>query len=278
MLRVVTQQPPPPSGQPGQPGQPDQGHSAPSNAYGPPPGALQSGAPQAGPPGYPPPPGYQTPQPYYAQPAAYLPPPGYGTNGFAIVALICALTGFFPVAIIFGILSLRQLRRRPQTGRGMAISGIVLGSLGTLFVGAVIAFAIMTSPERDAEGRVVAAGSQSIESLKVGDCFNGVEEGRSPTVTAVPCGTPHEAEVGAIVTLPDTPFPGADEAAAVAEEQCIGKLEPLIREDRFEDVDLFYVYPNSSFAWKTDRSTICIVIGLDGRKLTGSALQTTGGA
>lgn len=56
-----------------------------------------------------------------------------GTNGLAIAALCCGIAGLMPVAAILGIVlgfvALRQLRRVTQNGRGMATTGIVLGSL-----------------------------------------------------------------------------------------------------------------------------------------------------
>jgi hypothetical protein len=91
--------------------------------YGPVP--PQFGAPQYGaPPGYPPP---------YAYGYGYPQPQG-GTNGMAIAAMVCGICGFaclIPglVGIILGIVSLPQIKRRGQSGRGMAIAGIVMGSL-----------------------------------------------------------------------------------------------------------------------------------------------------
>lgn len=50
------------------------------------------------------------------------------TNGMAIASLICAFV-FWPLAIIFGHIALGQIRQSNgmQTGRGLAIAGLVLG-------------------------------------------------------------------------------------------------------------------------------------------------------
>jgi Domain of unknown function (DUF4190) len=98
-------------------------------------------------------PGASTPPPYPA--AAPAPPgPGYGpypppgpmppyyqpvyqqrrTNGLAIAAMVCGICGFVylvpaVLGIIFGIIALRQVNRDRNDGRGMAIAGIVTGSL-----------------------------------------------------------------------------------------------------------------------------------------------------
>lgn len=75
--------------------------------------------PYPGPPPYPP--------PYYPPP--YYPPPR--TNGLAIASLVCAFL-FAPLAILFGHLSLSQIKRTGEQGRGLAIAGLVLGYLATV--------------------------------------------------------------------------------------------------------------------------------------------------
>ncbi|HEY3562657.1 MAG TPA: DUF4190 domain-containing protein [Kribbella sp.] len=114
----------------GQPGQPQYG---------------QAGQPQYGQPG-------QAPygQPQYGQ-SPYAPSVygGYGytgsagTNGLATASLICSLAGILiglsaPVGIVLGIIALSQIKKRNQDGKGMAIAGIVVGSLLTL--GSILIF------------------------------------------------------------------------------------------------------------------------------------------
>ena len=63
----------------------------------------------------------------------------------SIAALVCGLAQFLlwflllvpgfiaaVLALIFGMVSLSQIRRRGEFGRGMAITGIMLGGLGIL--------------------------------------------------------------------------------------------------------------------------------------------------
>jgi hypothetical protein len=72
-------------------------------------------------------------------------PPGTPINGMSIAALVCGLAQFLlwflllvpgfiaaVLALIFGLVSLSQIRRQGEFGRGMAITGIVLGGLGIL--------------------------------------------------------------------------------------------------------------------------------------------------
>lgn len=105
----------------------------------------QQGYPGPGQPGYPGQPvgGYQGyPQSGYPAGGAA---PGTRTNSMSIAALVCGLAQFLlwflllvpgfvaaVLALIFGLASLSQIRQRGEFGRGMAITGIVLGGLGIL--------------------------------------------------------------------------------------------------------------------------------------------------
>lgn len=83
---------------------------------------------------------------YYPGPAgfggpAHPPPPG-GTNGLAIASLVCAFL-IFPLGIIFGHMSLSQIKRNHQEGRGLAIAGLVVGyAMAVLTVLMIIAFIV----------------------------------------------------------------------------------------------------------------------------------------
>ena len=84
--------------------------------------------------GYPPP-----PRGYYGYP----PVPARRTNGLAIAALVCGVCGFIYLVpailgILFGCISLRQIRREGTDGRGMAIAGIVVGSSWLALVGLAV--------------------------------------------------------------------------------------------------------------------------------------------
>jgi hypothetical protein len=62
-----------------------------------------------------------------------------GLSGWAIVAgylgLISVLAVPGPFAVLTGILAIREMRRNPKKhGMGRAIFGIVMGSIGTIFL------------------------------------------------------------------------------------------------------------------------------------------------
>lgn len=110
----------PPSGQPG-PGPGPQGQPGPPP---PPPGGYGPGyGPYPGPYGYP----------------GYYPPPQLGTNTMAILAIVFAFV-FCPLGIVFGCIALKQLKRNPQEGRGLAIAGIAVGAACTALTVAYVIF------------------------------------------------------------------------------------------------------------------------------------------
>ena len=96
-------------------------------------------------------PGWQ--QPPYGQPgpsgqagAAWPQLAGRRTNSLAIAALCCAIgqviAGPFAgiAAIVLGSISLKQIRLSGEDGRGLAITGLVLGIVGTVLVILLIVF------------------------------------------------------------------------------------------------------------------------------------------
>jgi hypothetical protein len=118
-------------------------------------------APQPAPPPYAAPPGWQppppTPPPPYGAPPGWAPPPppygappgsypqyGYSQygyprpqnfNGFAIAApLVAFFLGIVPflggsLGVVFGVIGMRHCQRAGERGRGLAITGIVLGGI-----------------------------------------------------------------------------------------------------------------------------------------------------
>ncbi|WP_328355148.1 peptidylprolyl isomerase [Mycobacterium sp. NBC_00419] len=112
------------------------------------------------PPYYPSPPPPGAPPPYGPGPYPYPPPPT--TNGMAIASLICAFV-FAPLGIVFGHISLSQIKRTGEEGRGLAIAGLVISYLVTvLTIVAVIAgvalFGWMATVLREEAARNGGAG------------------------------------------------------------------------------------------------------------------------
>ena len=85
------------------------------------------GMPPAGAVAYPEYPGYPYP-PVYPAYSQYRPPQ---TNALAIASLICAFL-FAPLGVVFGHLSLSQIKKSGEDGRGMAVAGLVIGYIVTI--------------------------------------------------------------------------------------------------------------------------------------------------
>jgi peptidyl-prolyl cis-trans isomerase B (cyclophilin B) len=98
----------------------------------PPPYGDHPPPPLGGDPGFYGPPGYPT----YQQP----PPPN--TNGLAIASLICAFL-FFPLGIVFGHMSLSQIRKNHEGGHGLAIAGLVISYVVAVLTVVAIVFTVV---------------------------------------------------------------------------------------------------------------------------------------
>ena len=120
-------------------------------------GATSSSAPSSGfgtqQPSYAPQSGYSSQQGYGGYPQSGYAQPGYGqpgyggpgypqpwhrpTNTMAILALIMAFV-FSPAGIVLGVLARKQIRRTGEEGDGLALAGIIIGSIATAFFGLMI--------------------------------------------------------------------------------------------------------------------------------------------
>ena len=99
------------------------------------------------PPDYPPTPPYGGPPPYGSPygPGPYPYPPPARTNGMAVASLICAFI-FAPLGIVFGHISLSQIKRTGEDGRGLAVAGLVISYLVTaLTIVALVAGVVLFS-------------------------------------------------------------------------------------------------------------------------------------
>jgi len=112
------------------------------------------------PPGYPVayPPTQQYPAQQYAPGSPPFYPPGYAqqlpqTSGLAVASLVMGVVAWFllpgiggVLAIVFGVSSLNNIKRSQGyvTGKGMAVSGVILGVLH-LVIALVIVFAILAA-------------------------------------------------------------------------------------------------------------------------------------
>ncbi|MET9389768.1 DUF4190 domain-containing protein [Streptomyces sp. NPDC006624] len=231
----------------------------------------------------PPPPGHQQPQDPYGPPATPWPgahgPYGrpYGTpvsvNALAVAALVLGVLCFLPaVGLVLGLIALAQIRRSGQSGRGMAVAGAALSSLG------IVLWAVTLSTGAAAEVwegfKDGARGNESL-SLRKGDCFDapGGLEGDTYDVDPVPCEGRHDGEVFATVTLPGGAFPGDEKIAGIGDERCFALRDQYAMDSWAmpSDVDVYYLMPSRD-SWRFgDRVITCVFGNTEARAgLTGS--------
>lgn len=106
-------------------------------------------------------PQYAPSQPMQVYAPAYLVPAGPRNSGTAITAMILGILSFFPVfvswipvigwftpllplaAVIFGHVALGQIRREGLGGKGMAVTGLVLGYIFLVLTVLFLVFAVV---------------------------------------------------------------------------------------------------------------------------------------
>lgn len=152
--------------------------------YVPPPG------PYAGPGG----PGPYGPGPYpYPQPAP--------TNSMAIASLVCSFL-FFPLGIVFGHISLSQIKRNSEEGRGLAIAGLVISYVITVMtIVAVVVSAVL----------MVWMGRMLEEGVRSGSFGVNGRTAMPPNGTELPAFIA-PADLGANCAYPATPTPASKPA------------------------------------------------------------------
>ncbi|MEU3253597.1 DUF4190 domain-containing protein [Streptomyces sp. NPDC006997] len=241
---------PPPSGDGAQP------PPYPGGWYDGPPGAGQDGWPGGGTPYWPP----------------QAPPPVPPLNPFAVVALVTSLACLAPLGLVFGVVALRQIARRGERGKGLAIAGLSVSGAVLLLAAVIfptVDFRVWTPPARDDGGQVTEAGWTTLDRLEPGDCFtprDALPEEGTPSlddtsVRVVPCDRPHRAEAYASFALDDEgTFPGRERLTEAARPRC-GELyleyslDPLA----FGPLQTYFFHPDPS-GWRDGwRTVLCWV-------------------
>jgi hypothetical protein len=203
-----------------------------------------------------------------------------GTNGLATAALVTGLGGFVigvsaPVAIGLGIAALVQIKRTRQEGKGMAIAGLVMGSLVTLGYTLLIVLIVALGTGSDDDYGAPGPGSSTsgptayVDELAVGECFDqGKEEDE---VVRQPCPDAHDGEVVAVVTLPGTTYPGDSAINKAADRACAPPFGTYVGKSRDESELYLDWWTPSKGAWEDgDHRVLCAAFGPDDDKLTGS--------
>lgn len=195
-------------------------------------------------------------------------------NGLAISSLVlgvlCCLPG---VGLVLGVIGLRQIKRRGERGRGMAVGGSVLSVIGLLLWALVLG----TGAADEAwKGFKEGTRNSTVFSLSKGECVNapdGSLKGEAYDLTEVDCAKQHDAEVFASYDLPDGSYPGKDTMGGTAGDRCYA-----LRADYAMDawavpdyVDVYYLTPTPE-SWSTGDHEVTCLFGntVEGEPLTGS--------
>lgn len=219
--------------------------------------------------------------PMYAG-VAPVPSPVDYANRTNVVAIFAIVLGFVvPVGgIIAGAVGLAQVKRTGEKGRGLAIAGIVVGSvmtvLGTVAVIAFVTFALIAGAAGDAattgDGGLIDPGEDvpaDVLSLQVGQCLDDVSTGIITSDNIIDCDVPHTYEVFGEVVVPDGPFPGDDRMDSTAQQSCDEAFASFVGVS-YDDSTLEYTYvAPTSDTWELgDRQIACLI--------TDPAGETTG--
>ncbi len=114
------------------------------------------------------------------------------------------------------------------------------------------------------------------QQLAVGECLIVSQAGDDgDNVPVVPCDGPHEAEVYAVLQVPDSSTYDEDAVIAHVEEECVARFDDYVGEPyRTSRLDVYYTYPLED-GWRDgSREAACAVYAPDER--TGRPLSFEG--
>ncbi len=136
-----------------------------------------------------------------------------------------------------------------------------------------------TTPTSESPGATETDTDLFLDELHLGDCFDdsnyGTSEEFSGEIRRVECGSLHDAEVFALVTLPGEPgasYPGDDEIARLGDELCENEFATYVGIDYLDSMWEYEYYTPTQESWREvdDRLVICYLGDPHFDKLEGS--------
>jgi hypothetical protein len=123
-----------------------------------------------------------------------------------------------------------------------------------------------TVPSTTVDATTTTVAPTPVTSLTAGDCVVGdAFGGAQPEATeaeVVACSTPHDAEVVGLVEYeqgPDADYPGQEQVAAFAEEQCAARFEEYVGTAFGEtSLQLLTLWPTEDSWGSGDREAVCL--------------------
>ena len=202
------------------------------------------------------------------------PPDASGrTNGFAIASFVLGLVGVVLLSLIFGIIALRQIPRRRQRGRGLAIAGLAVSGGWVVLLVSLILLGTATTPGKQSGTGPTASpsagpsGTQTanVFSLRTGECFQNPPASQTVLgityVTVVPCTTPHNAQVFVQFAATGGSYPGSAALKRQADLGCHTRITGTVQNSKITDtMTLRYLYPLPT-SWADGHRTItCLIV------------------
>lgn len=174
-----------------------------------------------------------------------------------LVSIVAFFTLVVPVlALVFGLIGLSEVRRG-RRGKGMAVTGVVLGALGIVGFAIVIVFAV---------NEAIDEQITSIADLEVGKCYDipnaSTGEVQISEIEEVDCSSRHTGEAFYTGNLDSSePYPGGSDVQLQAGQECVGRpWTDYVGSAYPGDYELYTLYP-VELAWKvTDGAFACLVI------------------
>jgi hypothetical protein len=210
---------------------------------------------------------------YYQSGQGYHAAPRPGTSGLAITAFVLGLLGLWPLAPIFAMAALVQLRRSYRKGKGLAIAGLVLSLLWAV---AQIGFAILvgvavhktlTQPLKPGEHGFMA-------QLRPGDCYDHQGGATSTSLIGRLCTDPHDGQMILTFSMPDGPWPGRDEVSKLANTGCKDRVvAEFAGHMPARHLGTTILLP-TQVAWVAGDRTVHCALHTSGAKLTKTLLPT----
>ncbi len=125
---------------------------------------------------------------------------------------------------------------------------------------------------RNNTGEIVEGGGLGAFRIQNGDCVNIPDGDLVQSVEGVPCSSAHDAEVYYVFDLTGGAYPGADWVSESAVNGCLTAFHPFVGVAyEYSELDIYWLEPTEeSWTEIDDREIACMVVAVDGSKLTGS--------
>jgi hypothetical protein len=171
------------------------------------------------------------------------------------------------LSLLFGVLALKQIKKRGQQGKGMAVAGLALSGIWTLALASLTVFLlIFFRPPPTSEAAEFHNSIVPEVSFDIGDCVDDeiADNGEWVVTPDMLCSGAHSGEViGAYEATPrDGRYPGERNLSDEAEQRCrelaAGYLDDKYLDD--ERLEYSYAYPTAPTWHDGDRRVVCIVL------------------